>query len=123
MLQALYQKLTQLSAVKEWLPYGTELDGRSPPFGVYELGSHLPAVDNAAGSFISVRLWVYWPRGSWAALEQACESIRRELDGAVLVSPSGERHRLEWVQTTAGFIDPDLDAFARRLEFRLPWRR
>lgn len=121
MIPAMYNWLRANSGIANWYQYGlTGISRTTPkPFGIIEMGPLLRSVNNRAAGVQVIRLTLVYPRQSWVAVEQACETIRRRMDGLLLTRSTGEKFRLDWADASDGGIDTDLDAFVKTLTFQV----
>ncbi len=121
MIPALYQYLTQhCQSVKTWYQYGLDLAGKALPYGIIEVRADQASLNNRRGAWEYVRLWVWFPRGSWLPVNAAIDEVQNLFLGVTLTRSTGGAFALEPVGALAGVFDDQLVAFGRAIDFRVP---
>ncbi len=90
------------------------------PYGVLVVGEELRSVENDRGLFKEVQIWPYFAKGSFITLDGTVLALRNLLHGKQFTTASGVVFVLEYIYTGRDFHDEELDAFTKRVDFRVP---
>ena len=119
MRKTLYEHLTANSTIPRWFqPYVATKDTEKP-YGVIQLGEDLPSMNTSRGFFRDCYFWLYAEPGSFLALDEAALELKKMLAGRVLTTSTGTFEML-FVRIGRDFYDQELEAAAKRVEFRIP---
>jgi hypothetical protein len=117
---ALYDVLTEESSIKNWWQPFLATDRTEKPYGVITFG---PVTRVPSGPRFRSRLmhvWVYVEKEDFTVLDDYVEEITGLLTDRIVQVDSGNHYLLEWEHEGQDFIDPELNALTRRLDFRVP---
>jgi len=117
---AIYDVLTEESSIKDWWQPFLATDRTEKPYGVITFG---PIARVPSGPRFRTRLmhvWIYVEKEDFTVLDDYLEEITGLLTDRIVQVDNGNHYLLEWEHEGQDYIDPELDALTRRLDFRIP---
>lgn len=120
MRKSIFEYLTENSSIKSWHQPFTATQSTKKPYGVIKMGEEVRDVLNRNGLFRTFSIWVYFNKGSFIPVDEACEEIKHLLSNQILTTENNLNFEVEYEFETQDYYDPELDSNTRRIEFRIP---